>query len=110
MPAQRTFGRARAKDSHFRKWVQTNSPEWELIWDRPHPRHRNTGRRDRRSAYRDPLGSKEGWPLIWVWSTLLTLHQQERRHRHLAAATEALTSLRQRTLSTRARLRAPASI
>jgi transposase len=96
--------RSRQEDGHFRKWVQTHTPEWELVWDRPHPRYHD-GPRDRWSVYRDPLGSREGWSLVWVWSALLTLRQQSRRHRNLAAATEALTSLRQRVLSARARLR-----
>lgn len=102
--------RSRREDTHFRKWIQTNTPEWELIWDRPHPRHRHSGARDRWSVYRDPLGSREGGSLIWVWSTLLTLHQQERRHRNLAAATEALTTLRARLVSARTRLRGAARI
>jgi transposase len=101
--------RSRQEDSLFRKWVQTQTPEWELVWDRPHPRCQD-GPRDRWSVYADPLGSREGWSLVWVWSTLLTLHQQSRRHRNLAAATEALTALRQRVLSARARLRGAARI
>jgi transposase len=101
--------RSRHEDGLFRKWVQTHTPEWELVWDRSHPRYRN-GPRDRWSVYRDPLGSREGWSLVWVWSTLLTLHQQERRHRNLAAATEALTALRQRVVSARSRLRGAARI
>jgi transposase len=101
--------RSRQEDGHFRKWVQTQTPEWELVWDRPHPRYHD-GPRDRWSVYRDPLGSREGWSLVWVWSTVLTLHQQNRRHRNLAAATEALTSLRQRVLSARARLRGASRI
>jgi hypothetical protein len=87
--------RSRQEDGHFRKWVQTQTPEWELVCDRPHPRYHD-GPCDRWSVYRDPLGSREGWSRVWVWSTLLTLHQQSRRHRNLAAATEALTALRQR--------------
>lgn len=102
--------RSRREDAHFRKWIQTHTPEWQLIWDRPHPRHSSQGPRDRWFVYRDPLGSREGWPLIWVWSTLLTLHQQERRHRNLAAATEALSSLRARLLGARSRLRGAARI
>jgi transposase len=101
--------RSRQEDGHFRKWVQTQTPEWELVWDRPHPRYQD-GPRDRWSVYPAPLGSREGWSLVWVWSTLLTLHQQNRRHRNLAAATEALTALRQRVLSARARLRGAARI
>jgi transposase len=101
--------RSRHEDGLFRKWVQTHAPDWELVWDRPHPRYHD-GPRDRWSVYRDPLGSREGWSLVWVWSTLLTLHQQERRHRNLAAATEALTALRQRVLGARARMRGAARI
>lgn len=102
--------RSRREDAHFRKWIQTHTPEWELVWDRPHPRHSSCGPRDRWLVYRDPLGSREGWSLIWVWSTLLTLHQQDRRHRNLAAATEALTALRARVLGARSRLRGAARI
>src|SRR6266704_1007414 len=51
--------RSRQEDSLFRKWVQTHAPEWELVWDRPHPRYHD-GPRDRWSVYRDPLGSREG--------------------------------------------------
>jgi len=102
--------RSRAEDAQFRKWIQSHTPEWELVWDRPNPRHASRGPRDRWWVYRDPLGSREGWPLVWVWSTLLTLHQRERRHRHLAAATEALTALRSRLLSARTRRRGAARI
>jgi transposase len=101
--------RSRQEDGLFRKWIQTHVPEWELVWDRPHPRYAD-GPRDRWSVFRDPLGSREGWSLVWVWSTLLTLHQQQRRHRNLAAAIEALTEVRQRVLSARARLRGAARI
>jgi transposase len=101
--------RSRREDAQFRKWIQTNVPAWEIVWDRPHPRYRN-GPRDCWFVYRDPLGSIEGWPIIWVWSTLLTLHQHARRHRNIAAATEALVTLRQRILSARTRLRGAAKI
>lgn len=101
--------RSRHEDTHFRQWIQTNSPAWELVWDRPAARH-PAGPRDLWCVYRDPLGSSEGCLLIWVWSTLLTLHQQARRHRNIAAATEALTVLRRRILSSRARLRGAARI
>src|SRR6266481_103337 len=84
--------RSRQEDTHFRKWIQTHPPPWELIWDRPHPRHRD-GPRDRWYLYRDPIGSMEAWPIIWVWSTLLTVHQRARRQRTVTAAIEALTAL-----------------
>lgn len=30
--------RSRGEDAHFRKWIQTNDPQWESVWDRPNPR------------------------------------------------------------------------
>src|SRR5271166_606781 len=96
--------RSRREDKLFRKWLQTDTPSWELIWDRPSVRHPD-GPRDIWSVYRDPLGSAEGFSIIWVWSTLLTLRQQARRHRNIATAIEALNSLRRRILGPRSRVR-----
>jgi transposase len=101
--------RSRREDAHFREWIQTHTPEWSPVWDRPHPRH-SEGPRDRWWVCCDPLPSTEGWPVIWVWSTLLTLNQQARRRRHLAAAVEALNTLRERLASPRSRLRRAAQI
>jgi len=101
--------RSRREDAHFREWIQTHTPQWSLVWDRSHPRH-SEGPRDRWSVFCDPLPSTEGWPVVWVWSTLLTLHQQARRHRQLAAAVEALSTLRERLASPRSRLRRAAQI
>ena len=101
--------RSRREDAHFREWVQTHTPQWSPVWDRPHPRLSDAPR-DRWSVFCDPLPSTEGWPVIWVWSTLLTLHQQARRRRHLAAAVEALNALRERLASPRTRLRKRAQI
>jgi transposase len=96
--------RSRREDKLFRKWLQTQTPSWELVWDRPSARHRN-GLRDVWSVYRDPVGSAEGFVIIWVWSTLLTLRQQARRHRNIATAIEALTALKRRILGPRSRVR-----
>jgi transposase len=52
----------------------------------------------------------EAWPIMWVWSTLLTQHQRARRQRNITAAIEALTQLRARILSPRARLRGASRI
>jgi transposase len=101
--------RSRREDKHFRKLLQTQTPAWELVWDRPYVRH-PAGPRDVWSVYRDPLGSAEGFTLIWVWSTLLTLRQQTRRHRNIATATEALAALRRRILGPRSRVRGGARI
>ncbi len=101
--------RTRLEDEQFRKWIQTNTPPWELVWDRPNPHHRD-GPRDCWYVYRAPLPSLEACPIIWVWSTLLTLHQQARRLRNLAVASEKLQALHGRLASARARIRGAAQI
>jgi transposase len=101
--------RTRLEDAEFRKWIQTNTPAWELIWDRPNARERH-GPRDRWYLYKAPLPSAEVWTVVWVWSTLLTLRQEARRRRNLVAATEALSALRQRLASPKSRRRSAADI
>ena len=66
---------------------------------------RPDGPRDIWSVFPDPIGSAEGFSIIWVWSTLLTLRQQARRHHNIATAIEALTGLRRRILGPRSRVR-----
>jgi transposase len=101
--------RARREDQEFRRWIQTHQPEWELTWDRPHPR-RKGGPRDRWSVFRHPLPSREGWPVVWVWSTLLALHTERRRRERLAAAVEALEEEDRKLRGPRPRRRSRATI
>jgi hypothetical protein len=101
--------RSRLEDEELRKWIQTNTPDWDCVWDRPHPRYAD-GPRDRWLVYRPPLPSAEGWSVVWVWSTLLTLRQEARRQRNMAAASEELTNLRERLVGPRTRLRRAADI
>ena len=101
--------RTRLEDQEFRKWIQTNTPAWELVWDRPNPR-RQDGPRDRWYVYRAPLLSAEVWPVVWVWSTQLTLHQEARRRRTIAGAIEELEQLRERLAGAKTRLRGAAEI
>ena len=30
--------RSRLEDAEFRKWIQTHTPSWALVWERPNPR------------------------------------------------------------------------
>jgi transposase len=101
--------RTRSEDEEFRKWIQTHTPDWTCVWDRPHPRYAD-GPRDRWFVFRAPLPSAEGWTVVWVWSTLLTLRQESRRKRNMVAASEELTSLRERLAGPRTRLRRAADI
>lgn len=96
--------RSRLEDAQFREWIQTHTPEWTLVWDRPNPRYAD-GPRDCWYVHRATLPSMEAWSIVWVWSTLLTLRQHARRLRNIAAAIEELERLRQRLASSKTRLR-----
>ena len=96
--------RTRQEDGQFRKWIQTQQPDWQLAWDRPNPR-RQDGPRDRWYVFQPPVPSIEVWPITWLWSTLLTLHQGARRQRQISAAVEELEALHQRLIKAKARLR-----
>jgi transposase len=101
--------RSRSEDAEFRKWIQTNVPQWEKVWDRPNPR-RKGGPRDRWYVFKDPLPSREGWPVIWVFSELLALRHEQSRRERIAAAVQQLNDLKQRLHSRRNRIRKAAEI
>lgn len=84
--------RSRREDSEFREWIQTHDPQWEPVWDRPHPRRRG-GPRDRWWVCRAALPSREGWPVVWVHSALLALRQEHSRRERLARAIQELQDL-----------------
>lgn len=96
--------RTRQEDREFRRWIQTHEPDWQLVVDRPHPR-RKGGPRDRWWVFQASLPSEEGWPVIWVRSSLLALAQQKSRRERLAKAQEELQELQQRLVGGRTRLR-----
>ena len=101
--------RSRQEDAQFRRWIQTNTPAWELVWDRPNAREAD-GPRDLWYVFKPELPSAELYRIVWVWSTLLQLHQTHRRQKHLASAIEQLGDLKRRLAAARARLRGAAQI
>ena len=50
--------RLRQEDAQFRAWIQTHTPDWELVWDRPNPRH-SDGPRDRWYVFQPAVPSIE---------------------------------------------------
>ncbi len=84
--------RNRLEDAEFRKRIQDHEPEWALVWDRPHPR-RKDGPRDRWKVVRASLPSREGWPVVWVHSSLMALGQEQTRRENLIKAEESLQAL-----------------
>ena len=101
--------RTRLEDQEFRKRIQTNTPDWECVWVRSNPRY-SDGPRDRWYVYRAALPSAEVWSIVWVWSSLLTLRQEAKRRKDIAAATEELNDLRERLTGAKTRLRGAAEI
>jgi transposase len=97
--------RTRLEDREFRDWIQTHEPPWELVRDEENAR-RQDGPRDRWRAFRSHLPSKEGWPVIWLWSTLLALQQEQSRRERIAKAEELLGELQAQLTGTKARRRA----
>jgi transposase len=96
--------RTRLEDRQFRKWVQQNEVPWETVWDKPNPR-KKYGPRDVWKVYRDQVPSQEVWPIIWVNSSLLALHQGNRRRENIHAASEELLALRKKLSGPRPRIK-----
>jgi transposase len=96
--------RTRLEDAEFREWIQTHEPDWTLVRDRPNPR-RHGGPRDRWWTHRAELPSREVWPVVWVYSSLLALRHDTRRRERIARAKEALADLNARLSAARAHRR-----
>ncbi len=96
--------RTRKEDAAFRRGIQTHVPDWEKVRDRPNPRGKNKPR-DVWRVWKSKVPSREGWPLIWVWSTLLARHQSHARQDRIDRASEALAELRTSLESPRSRTR-----
>ena len=96
--------RTRLEDKEFRKWIQSHEPPWELVRDEENSRRRD-GPRNRWRAFRYHLPSKEGWPVIWLWSALLALKQEQSRRERLAKAEELLGELPAQLTSSKSRRR-----
>jgi transposase len=101
--------RNRQEDGQFRKWIQTNVPAWELVWQRPNRRDPD-GPRDEWYVFKQELPSAELYPIVWVWSTLLTLKHTFRRQKNVAAAVDHLADIKRRLAGARVRLRGAAQI
>ena len=97
--------RTRMEDREFRTWIQDHDPPWEQVWDRPNPR-RKGGPRDRWYVWKYRVPSGEGWPLIWVMSSLLRSKQVQSRWERIARAEQDLEDLADSYLGPRPRKRA----
>ena len=96
--------RSRREDSEFREWIQSHDPPWEKAWDRPNPRGKDLPR-DIWQVFKYDLPSREGWPVILVYSTLLALHQQNSRRNRLERVRQDLEDFQERLAGPRPRYR-----
>jgi transposase len=87
--------RSRREDRQFREWIQEFDPPWEKVRDRPNPRGKFLPR-DVWYAYRHPGPSSEGWPITWLYSTLLRAHQRRSRQDRIELARRDLERLKKR--------------
>jgi transposase len=101
--------RSRQEDGHFRKWIQNHEPVWEMVWDRPNPREKY-GPRDVWKVDRYPIPSQEGWPIVWVYSSLLRLHQIRSRQERLTRGVQEIERLQAQLSGPRPRVRSPFKI
>ena len=96
--------RSRGEDPAFRRWIQTHDPAWETVRDRPNPRGRKRPR-DVWRVWRSDVPSQEGWPLIWLSSSLLASRQAHSRRDRIDRARQELGALERRLASPRSRIR-----
>jgi hypothetical protein len=101
--------RTRLEDAEFRDWIQTHEPDWALVRDRPNPR-RPGGPRDRWWTYRATLPSREVWPVVWLYSSLLALRQDTRRRERIARCEQAFADLNAKLSAPRAHRRKRAEV
>ena len=96
--------RSRGEDAEFRAWIQDHKPIWEKVRDRENPKGKGKPR-DRFWVVRYRVPSAEGWPLIWVSSSLLRLKQAQSRRERIASAEQDLSDLAETLAGPRCRLR-----
>jgi transposase len=101
--------RTRLEDAEFRDWIQTNEPQWTQVRDAPNPRRRY-GPRDRWWTCRARLPSREAWPVVWLYSSLLALRQESRRRERIVQVEAALAELNTRLCGPRPRRRKRADV
>lgn len=101
--------RSRKEDKRFREWIQDHEPPWETVWDRPNPRKKYAPR-DVWKVYKQVAPSRENWTIVWVYSTLVRLHQQQRRDDRIARAIQEIERLKAKLEGPRPRLRSQALI
>ena len=101
--------RTRREDRWFRDWVQTHTPHWQEIRRMPHPRHQD-GSPDIYRVTDSPIGSAEGYRIVWVYSSLKAEQDQSARQARIEKGILALEALETRLRAPRCRFRTRAAV
>ena len=94
--------RSRREDTWFRDWVTRNAPSFTEAMRRPARRRGEPP--DILSTFESPLGSVEGYRVIWVHSTKKRDNDAATRTRHITRATAELEELSRRLAGPRCRI------
>lgn len=99
----------RSEDRFFRDWLQTHTPLWERVASRENPRRRS-GSADIWKAMEAPIGSAEGYRIVWVWSSLKAELDQAARQARQQKAYLALERFRTKLAGPRCRYKSRAMV
>lgn len=97
------------EDTLFKDWIQNNTPQWEEVARKPHPRLKN-GPPDIFCAVASPNPEADGFRVIWYKSTHKIERDAESRGNALQLAAKALNEIRARLEGSRPRWRSRASV
>jgi transposase len=95
--------RSRREDAWFRDWVTRNRPSWAEVARAPS--RQKEGPPDVLSTFEAPLGSAEGYRVIWAHSSTKRLNDALGRARRIERATVALEELAARLAGPKCRLK-----
>ena len=95
--------RTRREDGWFRDWLTRNTPAWAEVVSVP-PRRRAMPP-DVLSVFAPPLGSAEGYRIIWVHSTAKSARDATARAARLQRAERDLRQLAQRLAAPKSRIK-----
>jgi len=97
------------EDTLFKDWIQNNTPQWDEVARKPHPRLKD-GPPDIFCAVPSPNPDADGFRVIWYKSSHKMERDAEARGNALQTATRTLTEIRAKLEGPRPRWRTQASV